>query len=66
MLQSIDEGAQITQENLEGFKSLKRYKKGKVRIIAVRGKKDQPEKITAIIARDDLEDLLKIFKKKYN
>jgi hypothetical protein len=66
MLQSIDEGAQITQENLEGFKSLKRYKKGKVRIIAVRGKKDQPEKIIAIITRDDLEDLLKVFKKKYN
>ena len=66
MLQSIDEGTQITQENLEGFKSLKRYKKGKVRIIAVRAKKDQPEKIIAIITRDDLEDLLKVFKKKYN
>lgn len=63
MLGSIDSGARITQENLEGFNNLKRYKKGDVRIIAERSKGNEPEKIIAIIPRKDLEDLLKVFKK---
>ena len=66
MLGSIDSGARITQENLEGFNTLKRYKKGDVRIIAERSKGNEPEKIIAIIPRKDLEDLLKVFKKKYD
>jgi hypothetical protein len=66
MLGSIDSGTRITQENLEGFNTLKRYKKGDVRIIVVRSKGNEPEKIIAIIPRKDLEDLLKVFKKKYD
>jgi hypothetical protein len=66
MLGSIDSGARITQENLEGFNTLKRYKKGDVRIIVVRSKGNEPEKIIAIIPRKDLDGLLKVFKKKYD
>ena len=66
MLESIDSGESITQENLEGFNTLKRYKKGKVRIIAQQSKGNEPEKIIAIIPRRDLEDVIKIFKKKYD
>jgi hypothetical protein len=66
MLESIDSGARITQENLEGFNTLKRYKKGNIRIIVVRSKENEPEKIIAIIPRKDLDDLLKVFKKKYD
>jgi hypothetical protein len=66
MLESIDKDIWVRQENLEGFKTLKKYKKNDIRIIAVRGKGNKPEKVVAIIARDDLEDLLKVFKKKYN
>ncbi len=66
MLGSIDSGARITQENLEGFNTLKRYKRGDVRIIVVRSKGNEPEKIIAIIPRKDLDGLLKVFKKKYD
>ena len=66
MLESIDKDIWVPQENLEGFKTLKKYKKNDIRIIAVRGKGNKPEKVVAIIARDDLDDLLKVFKKKYN
>jgi hypothetical protein len=67
MLESIDAGSTtLEQENLQGFNTLKQYKKDGVRIIVVRSKGNEPEKIIAIVPRRDFEGLLKTFKKKYD